>query len=294
MKNADLPVKRACFFAVLGILFLSTVTVPLKAEEEPQDESLILTSETDLNSADVKLNGTDPDEDKKRTTIGQGETVTLTLTGKGISGETKVKWTKSGSGATFSAGESTSATLKAFVTETGTYKVSAEVDGKKSNELTFTIVAPASLSGKKISEAPTGAGTIGVSGAIQVTVQPTNVSFSNLQIVELDGGTVVDPASGPFGFPVHQPNPTAARIDEFNQFTDTVAGSEKITKEIKEMTTFVKWHWVCHFRTVGQGSHFTTEHQTFAITRNLAPPVNTVTMAINKFGVDFSSTVNVN
>lgn len=67
-----------------ALLFLQSITPVLHAEEIPEmdDCSLYVESETDVASAQCMIDGGNQEDDKKRTDVGIGEEVTLTLAGK--------------------------------------------------------------------------------------------------------------------------------------------------------------------------------------------------------------------
>lgn len=284
--------KNPYFLGILfSVFFCHLTTLTLAAEDEQQDQSLMLTSEVDLYSADVHINGEDPKEDKKRKIIGQGENVTITLTGKGVGERTDVKWVFSGNGGLLDESRGTTATLKASKTETGSITVHAEANGKKSDSLTFEIISPNGAEGEKNIENQIAAGQVGVDVIMHVTVQPTNVNFSNLAAVEEDHGTVPDPGSSSFPFPDHEPNPEAVPISQINHFKDHVKLSIS-SADAYAIVGAVQWDWVCKFRTTGVSSFFKETNQTFSLIRDRKiglPPVDKIMVKIRKFDKEFSN-----
>ena len=274
----------------IGISFLYFVGVlPITAEE---DQSLTITSETDDYSADFYIKGTDPKTDKERTTIGQGELVTITLTGKNVDDTTSAKWLASGSGGSLEESGGTSATLKASKIETGGVTIHAEANGKRSKELTFNVISPEDAEGQKEKDNPIPSGKIGVDVLMNVTVHPTNVSFSNLSVVEEDHGTVPAPDSLPFPFPDHESNPEAVSLSALNQFQDNVAAVLPAADLYLLPNGTVQWDWICKFRTTGVDDFFKVTNQTFSLIRDRKlglPPSDKISIKVKKFDVEFSS-----
>ncbi len=77
------PILRLLFL-LLFLVFPGGANTVLHAEETPDmdDCSLYIESKTDVASAQCMIDGGNQEDDKKRTDVGIGEEVELTLTGK--------------------------------------------------------------------------------------------------------------------------------------------------------------------------------------------------------------------
>jgi hypothetical protein len=157
-----------------------------------------------------------------RTKLGVGEQVTLWLSPNPPCG---VSWsligpgslsTTSGNVTTFTAHNAASSTT-----------VRATVGGTPL-EVSFNVVEPASQTGAISSVLSFPAGTQGAGMILNVTVHPTDVSFLNVEILELPG-----PATNIFGYfatyppaqLAHSPNPNWVRLSASNGLNDTASQS---------------------------------------------------------------------
>ena len=77
------PILRLLFL-LLFLIFPGGANTVLHAEETPDmdDCSLYIESKTDVASAQCMIDGGNQEDDKKRTDVGIGEEVELTVTGK--------------------------------------------------------------------------------------------------------------------------------------------------------------------------------------------------------------------
>jgi hypothetical protein len=116
--------------------------------------------------------------DRARRTIGVGEQVVL----KVVPTEFSADWTLSGDG-WLSDTAGLQCTLLAY-DRTSTPSVTATCGGQ-SVTVSFTVVEPADQTATKIGEDVYPPGTQGVGMSLAVTVNPTNVSFTNVEMHEI-------------------------------------------------------------------------------------------------------------
>lgn len=198
-------------------VLLSAVLALAHAEEETSTDncSLFIESKTDVVSPQCLIDKEDPHQDKKRTEVGIGEVVILTLNGKRLKDVDmkSLKWSlEPENTATIekSNKEPNQATLtvNSNLTEDTTLKVrvktSLDEELPEREPYVFSILVPSDIkaqhSGERVKDHPLDheKDRPGASSKLVVTFLPLNVSFSNVPIVER--------AEDPAGFkPVHTP-----------------------------------------------------------------------------------------
>lgn len=283
-------------FLLCGLLVLASPSRLLAEEEETR--AVWIESQTDKVSAQCLHEGGNVDEDQKRTTIGIGEVVFLTLNGKNLDQNTEVTWEVEGEGATIT-GKNTTAVLTAnVVMKNSSVTVTAETDQGKGT-LTFDIVCPSGLTGEKRAPIQIPSGQAGAGGEIVVTVQPISVSFINLAVTERDRGTVFESTSDmQWEIPPHQPAPHPVPINGYNRFTDKVALLMlHDATQLAKLEGTVGWRYVCDSHINHLEPRFEQVNQVFRVIRKkgIEPPMNntihTVTVSVTKFGINFVNTV---
>ena len=199
-----------------GILLYAVASLVHAGEDSSTDDrSLYIESETKAVSPKCLIEGGNQDEDKKRTEIGIGEVVTLTLNGKRLKDVDmkSLKWSlepEHVASIKKSNDELNQATLtiNSDLTEKTTLKVriktSLDEDLPEREPYVFSILVPSDIkaqhSGERVKDHPLDRekDRPGASSKLVVTFLPLNVSFSNVSIMER--------AEDPAGFkPVHTP-----------------------------------------------------------------------------------------
>lgn len=199
-----------------GILLYAVASLVHAGEDSSTDDrSLYIESETKAVSPKCLIEGGNQDEDKKRTEIGIGEVVTLTLNGKRLKDVDmkSLKWSlepEHVASIKKSNDELNQATLtiNSDLTEKTTLKIriktSLDEDLPKREPYVFSILVPSDIkaqhSGERVKDHPLDRekDRPGASSKLVVTFLPLNVSFSNVSIMER--------AEDPAGFkPVHTP-----------------------------------------------------------------------------------------
>ncbi|MDO9542490.1 MAG: hypothetical protein Q7J98_09225 [Kiritimatiellia bacterium] len=180
----------------------------------------IYTWEADTKAEVVKLEteteATIP-VDRKRKKLGVGEKVTLTLVGASGS----VTWSLIGEGSVVST-SGNSATFTAYERGVGAVVI-ATYKGKHFTAA-FPVVEPASISAVKLSEYEYPPGVQGTGMKMELTINPTDVSFNQVKIREVSG-----PATEVWGYFTqfspedlyHHAKPWR-RINALNKWTDDV------------------------------------------------------------------------
>lgn len=179
----------------------------LTETEEERIESLKIKSMTKLYSADYHINGGDEEEDRKRTDIGIGEEIRLLLTGKPKGNIRELTWLFEGDG--FNEKQEDlkgdlliTLTAKTELTKDTSVKVTAETNEGQQATITINIKIPTKVEGKKIEGIITRhdgtsfntddykrkQGEHSLIGFIQLTLLPTNVNFTKIQLIERDDG----------------------------------------------------------------------------------------------------------
>ena len=182
--------------------------------EETEEEAvapLKIKSQTELWSANYYINGElekDREEDRKRTSIGIGEKITLLLIGKPKGNLDELEWNVEGNGFEqtdfdkFKGKQKIELTARQDLIEDASVKISAKTSEGLQKEITINIKVPVKINGKKFEgkfEGPDGKiintkdykrkkGEHGIIGFIEVTLHPTEVSFKKIHAIERDGG----------------------------------------------------------------------------------------------------------
>lgn len=283
----------------------------LSAEENKEDDShaLKITSATKYSSASQNLKlqekgFTDTEEsenDKKRTTVGVGESVNLTLEGKNIGAPEKIKWTvKNGKdkGSIYPESESLETTLVINKTLMNDNTIEIEVKNEFDDtaKIEFSICVPKDTSGRhalrsnnmgskergvSLPDYPADGNTImgGASAKLQVVVQPISVNFNALHILESDLGTQPPSADIP-----HNPNPNYIPISDCNDFFDQIGYKDQKTEMlsgIAEGTLPESFIWDCKWSTMEGHVVCKNEKQIFKF--NLTLDGLNITTSITKF-----------
>lgn len=251
------------------------------SQESDEIHALEIESETVLCSADFyikKEKGEDVDEnsDKKRKKIGIGEEVKLTLTGKPKGNVSELEWKITQGDNLCELVDKTKGTdevklvAKKNIEKGGNAKIIVTTSEGIVKFIQFEIVMPNKLSGEHLNGG-TASGIkdgdidiVGASAQIKVTVEPTEVSFKNIKLIERDKN------SKPPGFsldPGHKDHGCDVRwdIDEKNQFVDHLIGGE-FYNQMDNHILPQEWAWVCEWNVhVGPGGENTEDKDTFTI-----------------------------
>lgn len=194
---------------------------PIRAQDEDSGSgSPVIESLTEENSADIFIregegeNVSDEEKltDRKRTDIGMGENVTLTLTGKPqlIGDESKLKWniTQGAQLAQLDNGADGKKAVKILVGKNlaggGALTVEVRMESGETQKIDLTVVVPTGITAEH-EQGPSGRGVpsmtadgdqdhAGASAFLELTIQPTQVSFRNIRTIERDRGTHPAPA----------------------------------------------------------------------------------------------------
>lgn len=279
---------------LLVLVFSSMVT--LAENEESPNNAVNLSSLTTRHSAAFclgKLNGQEKEDDLGRLTIGVGETVILTLSGKQVDKSTKVEWSVQGKGASLFHNDGNKAILQADVSMVKERDVTVTA---KTNlgaaKLTFTILCPSGIEGVSKRQLETNDGVFGVRGEICVTISPISVSFNGLSVLEKDKGIFVQQRHEGLGWVggMHGTNPRPKEIDEKNQFTDGVEyliSRSLISMDPRPLTPeqcIVKWYWKCACHLDGQTEEISDVNQYFEVVIGKSPKA-----IIKKFSATFTN-----
>lgn len=244
-------------------VFLYAMLAPVHAEEEPPTDncSLYIESKTDIVSPQCLIEGGNQDDDKKRTEVGIGEVVTLTLNGKRLKDVDlkSLEWSLEPEDAAIieksieNLNQAT-LTINSDLTEKTTLKVrvktSLDEELPERTPSVFTIVIPSSItaehSGERIKDYPLDRekDRPGASSKLAVTFLPQTVSFSNISIMER--------AEDPEGFkPVHTPGKLRMRPNAHNIHRHDSIGwrwDEKQAirlKDLQSMNLPASFSWSC-------------------------------------------------
>lgn len=202
------PIRPVCL--ILMALWFGAFA---QAAEDVPDEvqALEIKSKTTLCSADFYIareQGKDVDEktDKERKKLGMGEKVVLTLTGKPKGDISQLQWkiTKGESLASLSKKtegyEEVTLTVSKRVKEKGEVEVTVTTSEGLEKTIDFEILVPTKLTADVPvkSDLPSDHNILIVAADVKLTVEPTTVSFSNIKLIERDGGlTYVRPDPPP-------------------------------------------------------------------------------------------------
>lgn len=333
MKNPmlQLPGNLVLWFRCMlltGCMLSSSI---LLAEEDGEaDEnagSLRIKSETAENSAAILIREEeegsipekDKEEDKKRKTIGIGEYIKLTLNGKPqlIGKVSKLKWSiTAGEGFAEIKDEKEgvrSVTIQAKNDTSSGGKVTAQVamESGDTKEFSFSVVVPSGIKAKHRRKSynrgepnfhkrgvpsTTVDGEVAKAGAsawLELTFQPTTVSFKGIQIMERDKGTKPDPT--PTLATVHTPNPKPIKLNDKNRIFDNISSSRGITL-LKLHVLPQNWYWICDWNCHADGKDtftVTTVNQNFNYSW-INRAKNKATTTVSKFGRSVTRTTEPN
>lgn len=218
-----------------------------QAGEDVPDEvqALEIKSETTLCSADfyiAKEQEKDVDEktDKERKKLGMGEDVLLTLTGKPKGDVSQLQWKITKGEALASLPKKTEGKAKVVLTvnkriqKKGEVEVTVTTSEGLEKTIAFEILVPTKLTAAVPvkSSLPSDPNIVVVAADVKLTVEPTEVSFKNIKLIERDEGltyVMPDPPPDPqkgeikLGVPHTGHGCNDARIIELNNsFIDQV------------------------------------------------------------------------
>ena len=174
-----------------------------QAGEDVPDEvqALEIKSETTLCSADfyiAKEQGKDVDEktDKERKKLGMGEDVLLTLTGKPKGDVSQLQWKITKGEALASLPKKTEGKAKVVLTvnkriqKKGEVEVTVTTSEGLEKTIAFEILVPTKLTAAVPvkSSLPSDPNIVVVAADVKLTVEPTEVSFKNIKLIERDEG----------------------------------------------------------------------------------------------------------
>ena len=174
-----------------------------QAGEDVPDEvqALEIKSETTLCSADfyiAKEQGKDVDEktDKERKKLGMGEDVLLTLTGKPKGAVSQLQWKITKGEALASLPKKTEGKAKVVLTvnkriqKKGEVEVTVTTSEGLEKTIAFEILVPTKLTAAVPvkSSLPSDPNIVVVAADVKLTVEPTEVSFKNIKLIERDEG----------------------------------------------------------------------------------------------------------
>lgn len=245
-----------------GILLYALAALASAEDAPPMDDrSLYIESETMAVSPQCLMNKEDQDEDRKRTEIGIGEVVTLTLTGKRLEevDPDSIEWSLEPDHAAVlekSDKEANQATLTIHknLTQNTTLKVrvktSLDDELPEREPLVFTILVPSEIkakhSGKRVEGHPKDKekDRPGASSKLVLTFLPLSVSFSNISIMER--------AEDPEGFtPAHTPGKLLMRPNALNAYRHDNIGwrwdkeQDIRLRHLQNMNLPDSFSWVC-------------------------------------------------
>lgn len=202
--------------------------------------------------------------DRKRTNLGVGEEVSLTFKPSAVS----VSWSVENSKGSIFPASGATATYTAH-DEAATANVKADFKGV-SETTVFTVVEPAGETATK-TDLSWPAGVQGAGMDIVVTTTPTDVSFSNVEVLEVDKGT--SNVTGYFQQPpssalTHQPNTSWVKLNDENKWEDAAAF---YSWPSPWYAGTYQWDIDVHWRVVGgsgAGKKFATRTQLHTINGN--------------------------
>ena len=243
-----------------------------QAGEDVPDEvqALEIKSETTLCSADfyiAKEQGKDVDEktDKERKKLGMGEDVLLTLTGKPKGDVSQLQWKITKGEALASLPEKTEGleevtlTVNKRIQKKGEVEVTVTTSEGLEKTIAFEILVPTKLTAVVPVKAdlPSDHDIIIVAADVKLTVEPTEVNFGNIQLIERDGGlTYVMPTPPPdpqkheikLGVPHTEHGSDDPRsIEQNNSFIDRVIYMANYNA-IHGAKLPQEWFWTCDWK----------------------------------------------
>lgn len=244
-----------------------------QADEPPSGGdtgALSIESKTTLYSADYYITGEENEDDKKRSFIGIGESFTLTLTGKPKGDLKELTWKFiSGKELVEEIGEKN---LKGKTKITLTARKDLTLDQLKGHsginlkvttneghivamQNPIVVIFPKGMTAKHMGagtpeENCNNPGATEPSAQLIVTLQPTNVAFRNIRIIERDLGSEPNNPrkSMDIGHTGHGVD-RVIEINQFNRFKDRLKGTV-VHQDILDGTHILPqdWKWKCSWR----------------------------------------------
>ena len=254
-----------CAFALL----ISWNAETAKAQDDAgYSGALKINTKTESLSADFHLGHTRDEEiDRKRTRIGIGETVTLTLTGKPKGYISKLQWEitegkqyaklkkKSNGSVETQLRASSDIKWPNGTPDKSTFDVTVTVTTSDGITVpcTLTIVLPTHFEAEHLN-----GGTpyrkiskfyVGATAVLLLTLQPTDVSFGHIKIIERDLGSspakhVLDSETGHTGNGVDK----AIRCSNQNRIKDRLLYSTRESFITDAIACPAEWLWKCSWR----------------------------------------------
>jgi hypothetical protein len=205
--------------------------------------------------------------DKKRTKLGVGETVFLLLKPSSLPSPI---WTLEGTpGTTILTTNGSTANLDAS-TRASTPKVKVTTSSKALT-IDYNIIEPTGETATKSSETPYPSGQQGAGMVLDITTQPTDVSFGNVEVIEIDKGT--SNVTGFFSsYPStelqHHPTSTWTVLTSQNKWADIAYFNNWGTAATWKNGGFqwaIEVRWRVTTRETGQGAFLANRTQVFSI-----------------------------
>lgn len=166
--------------------------------EEEDSGALRIETETEEYSADIYLGNTDDRKvDRERKTIGVGERITLTLTGKPLGNVKEIEWKAEENGEEYvempqkTRGElSITVTARKRLRQGGFAVIQAITSEGRKVKTTLNVVIPSEIraehknGGTATESLPEGlTAVIGASAVLKLTLYPTSVNFKNVKLL---------------------------------------------------------------------------------------------------------------
>ncbi|MCC8148780.1 hypothetical protein [Akkermansia sp.] len=254
-----------CAFAVSIFPYIETA----KAQDDAgHSGALEIKTKTESLSANFHLGKTNDEEaDRKRTKIGIGETVTLTLTGKPKGDISKLKWEitsgekyaklrkKSNGSVETQLRANTDIKWPNGIPDKSTFDVTVTVTTSDGIVVptTLTIALPTHFEAEHLN-----GGTpyrkiskfyVGATAVLLLTLQPTDVSFEHIKIIERDLGSkpakhVLDSETGHTGNGVDK----ALHCNNQNRIRDRLLYSTREAFITDVIACPTEWLWKCSWR----------------------------------------------
>lgn len=194
---------HSAFSSMLLLVFPGGASTIAYAEETPETDNraLYIESETEVASAQCMIDGGNQKDDKKRTDIGIGEKINLTLTGKRLKEVDldSIEWSMEPDNVAMikkSREEKNKATLtinKDLLQNTTLsilVKTNLDEELPEGNPLIFNIFVPSEIKAAHTGERIPGCAldgekdNAGASSVLNLTLHPLKVSFSNIAFIE--------------------------------------------------------------------------------------------------------------
>lgn len=232
--------------------------------------ALSIESKTTLYSADCYIKGEENEDDKKRSSIGIGESFTLTLTGKPMGDIEKLAWefvsgkelVEESEESEFKGEKKITLTVRKDLTPhqfENQSSIKLKVTTSEGRTVTMqnpmVVFFPTGMTATHMEsgtpeEDSNNPGATQPSAQLVVTLQPTNVSFKNIKIIERDLGSDPDKPRQSLD-PGHTGNGVDKVIDinGANRFKDHLKGTvahQDIQQKIHILPQ--GWKWKCSWR----------------------------------------------